>query len=485
MSKDFELNADQKTAIDAIKQFMKDPEQDAFILCGSAGTGKTTLVAKIIELLRGMGLGCMMVAPTGRAARILQSKLNKMLPVDMGPLLVSTLHGAIYYLAEMSLDETRAEYGQSALQMHFPIKKQGDSFDLVIVDEASMVGDMKIPQNTMRFGSGRLLSDLVYFLNRVQENNPGQRPIKLMFVGDLAQLSPVGSENSPALSPEYLQKRFNMNVQRYELTMVMRQAAKSGILDLANSIRKEIFEPTGNAINIESNNNDILVADQIDAVSIIVSNINMLQSSAAVVYSNEKALKYNVAVRHRLWGNGWRAVKSGDQLLVTRNSAKLGVSNGDIIMLKSAALKPIIKVVVLSDGTEVELKFRLVVFQTDMILGQGIECLILENLLFAKNRDLSDDEQTAMVRYFHQRYPYQDPDSDEYHQLMMEDPYYNALQVKFGYALTCHKAQGGEWDQVIIDISGVRMCEDTGLRWLYTAVTRAAQSLCVVEGGRA
>ena len=482
MNHDIQLNPDQLAAIEAIKEFMLDPEQQAFILCGSAGTGKTTLVAKIIELLHGMNLGCMMVAPTGRAARILQNKLNKMLPVNMGPLPVSTLHGAIYYLAEMSLDEARTEYGQSALQLKFPIKQQGESFDLVIVDEASMVGDMRMPQNNMRFGSGKLLRDLVNFLKRVQENNPGQRPIKLMFVGDLAQLSPVGSEESPALSPEYLQERFDMKVQRYELTTVMRQAEKSGILDLANRIRKEIFEPSGTVVKIEHNGDDILVGDRIDAVNMIVSNINMMRSSAAVVYSNEKALQYNLAVRHSLWGHGWRAVRSGDQLLVTRNSTKLGVSNGDIIKLKSAALKQRIEIVTLSDGREILLKFRPVVFQKDMAPGEDIECLILENQLFSKERDLSDDEQTALVRHFHQRHPYEDPDSDEYHQLMREDPFYNALQVKFGYALTCHKAQGGEWDQVIIDISGARIYEERGLRWLYTAVTRAAKSLCVVEG---
>src|SRR5690554_5149023 len=164
MNKSFELNPDQQAAMAEIEAFLKSPTQHAFVLCGSAGTGKTTLVARIIELASSYDLESTLVAPTGRAARILQNKLNHMLPPRLSGIEVSTLHGAIYYLSRLTVDESRHEDGLSAVQMDFPLKKQGNAFDLLIVDEASMVGDVAQYQDEMSFGSGRLLSDLITYV---------------------------------------------------------------------------------------------------------------------------------------------------------------------------------------------------------------------------------------------------------------------------------------------------------------------------------
>ena len=454
MTRSIILNPDQQSAIDQVTAFLKDPQVNAFILCGSAGTGKTTLVAKIIERIRLMGVQSLLVAPTGRASRILSTKLGHMLAGEAQPPDVMTLHSAIYYFKEISVDVTRERYGKSSLEMRFPIKKEGNSFELVIIDEASMVGDVRAMDSIMNFGSGFLLSDLVLYINKVMAQT-GQR-IKMMFVGDLAQLSPVGSNISPALMPDYLSERFGFRTYLYELTTVMRQADKSGILQVANTIRAHIFEPTYQAIQIEPNGTDISHASREEAVKMIAYNLKYGRSSVAVAFSNKTVLGYNIAVRRLLWGRcGWATVREGEQLIVTRNCHALGVSNGDIVTLGHVALKGIVHAVDLSNGKTVVLSFREVTFKEGIDNEDINSYLILENLLKSHRRDLTDDEQLALLEHFEQRHPELDRKSEEFKARLAEDPFYNALQVKFGYALTCHKAQGGEWDHVIVDTEGV------------------------------
>nr|WP_158651741.1 AAA family ATPase [Marinobacterium profundum] len=484
MHKQIQLNPDQLEALKAIEHFLNTPSSQAFVLCGSAGTGKTTLVAKIIELVHRLGMNSMLVAPTGRAAQILQGKLDRMLPNAIGPATVSTLHGAIYYMASLSVDDTRPEEGLSAVQMDFPIRKQGNPFDLMIVDEASMVGDTATYQSSMRFGSGKLLSDLVGYVQHLYREGLASRPIKLLFVGDLAQLPPVGSKQSPALCPEYLHNRFGLQTRRYELTTVMRQGEKSGILSLANSIRDQIFRVTAGGIAIPFNGQDIRSIDFHSAVGLVAANSRERCSSVAVVYSNAIASEYNLGVRSQLWGNSWASVTPEDRLLVTRNCPAVGLSNGDQVQVHTVMSSTVIEQVRLPSGQVVTLRFRelRLLFNITDDSSNTVECLVLENLLFSDKRDLEDTEQYALLELLRQRHPYVDPDSVEFRDLMQTDPYYNALQVKFGYAMTCHKAQGGEWEQVIVDPMGLRLDTEEGCRWLYTAVTRASGLLMVVDG---
>ncbi|MCD8512880.1 MAG: AAA family ATPase [Nitrincola sp.] len=361
MTQSIVLNTDQQHAMNQVEFFLRNPRMDAFILCGSAGTGKTTLVARIIERVRSKGVSCMLVAPTGRASRILNTKLDQLLAEDDQLPSVMTLHSAIYYFKEISVDLERESVGQSAIKMRFPIKRDGQTCQLVIVDEASMVGDNQPIGSMMSFGSGRLLSDLVEYINKTVEKTNNK--IKLLFVGDLAQLAPVGSSKSPALMPDYLEDQFGFQTQRYELTTVMRQASKSGILEAANRVRAEVFEPTGKKIQIQDNAIDIRNVWIEDAFGMIAHNLKHNHSSVAVVYSNRLALMYNVAVRRLLWGgNGWRSVVPGEKLLVTRNCHELDLCNGDIVILEQAELKPISKVVRLSNRKEVMLRFREVTF---------------------------------------------------------------------------------------------------------------------------
>ncbi|UTW11985.1 ATP-dependent DNA helicase [Marinobacterium rhizophilum] len=482
MNRQIQLNPDQLEALEAIKHFLNNPDLEAFVLCGSAGTGKTTLVSMIIELVHQLGMESLLVAPTGRAAQILQGKLNWLLPKTLGPVAVSTLHGAIYYMANLSVDDARPEEGLSALHMDFTIRKQGNPFDLMIVDEASMVGNTALFQPSMRFGSGRLLSDLVGYVQYLYREGIVSRPIKLLFVGDLAQLPPVGSQQSPALSPECLYSNFGLQARRYELTTVMRQGENSGILAWANAIRDWIFHSSGGAVEIPFNGHDIVPADFLSAVRTIANNVRQQQPSAAVVYSNALALDYNLGVREQLWGNPYSPVVVRDKLLVTRNCPSAGLSNGDLVRVVGIHPSSWREQVRLPNGQAVDLYFREMLLKPDASTNESstIKCMVLENLLFSGHRDLQDCEQFALFELVRQRHPRVDPDSSEFRELLQADLYYNAVQVKFGYAMTCHKAQGGEWQQVIVDPLGVRLDTEDGCRWLYTAVTRASNSLIVV-----
>lgn len=483
MNTPIELNADQQAAMAEIKSFLTDPSQQAFVLCGSAGTGKTTLVARIIELAYSRELQSMLVAPTGRAARILQGKLDRMLPPQLSGIKVSTLHGAIYYQSNLTVDESRHEDGLSAIKMDFSLKKQGNTFDLLIVDEASMVGNAAMPQQSLRFGSSRLLNDLIAYVDFLYAEGIARQPIKILFVGDLAQLPPVRSNESPALSPDYLYERFGLQARRYELTQVMRQADGSQILPLANAIRETIFQPSEQPIQINYNETDLQQTDFHSAVELIANNVRQNRSSAAVVYPNKIALEYNLGVRKLLWGSRCCVTHEGDRLLVTRNSPQLGLSNGDLVRVHSVLTSELTEEVILPNDRLVCLRFREVRLMPEPDGGNEdpIQCIILENLLYSPYSDLRIEEQDALYELVKQRNPNLDPNSTAFEEAMRDDPYYNALQVRFGYALTCHKAQGGEWQQVIVDPLGVRLDLEQGKRWLYTAVTRASESLLVVK----
>ncbi|WP_299198034.1 AAA family ATPase [uncultured Amphritea sp.] len=483
MNTPIELNADQQAAMAEIKSFLTDPSQQAFVLCGSAGTGKTTLVARIIELAYSRELQSMLVAPTGRAARILQGKLDRMLPPQLSGIKVSTLHGAIYYQSNLTVDESRHDEGLSALQVDFSLKKQGNTCDLLIVDEASMVGNAAMYKQALRFGSSRLLNDLMAYVDFLYSEGIARQPIKLLFVGDLAQLPPVRSNESPALSPDYLYEHFGIQARRYELTQVMRQADGSQILPLANAIRETIFQHTDQPVQINYNETDVQQTDFNSAVKLIANNVRQNRSSVAVVYSNNMAMEYNLGVRKLLWGKGYCDTHERDRLLVTRNSPTHGLNNGDLVRVHSVLTSLLTETVRLPNGLLVNLRFREVRLmpEFDSYDGDTIQCIMLENLLYSPNSDLRVEEQDALYELVKQRNPYLDPNSTAFEEAMRDDPYYNALQVRFGYALTCHKAQGGEWQQVIVDPMGVRLNTEQGKRWLYTAVTRASESLLLVK----
>lgn len=472
------LNQDQQQALFEITNFLQDSKQDVFILRGSAGTGKTTLISSLTKELEKLGINYGLLAPTGRAARILGSKTKQV---------ASTIHRAIYSFDGLNVNEEAIDENDPGLDMYFPLKAEGLNNVLFIVDESSMVGDAENKEGNLKFGSGRLLKDLIQFCG-LNTKSLTVKKTKLIFVGDAAQLPPVGENFSPALSAEYLQKNYNLNAMLYDLSKVMRQAEGSSILARATEIRDAIFKNTFNEFNLKPDQQEIEKVGVTVALNKIVESLQNKRSSVAVVYSNRTARDYNRSIRERIWGSANLAVQAGDTLLVNKSSTTHNLSNGDLVKVLDVSHLPeqaTINLKVKGEGTQaVNLYFRKVTVAYRDANGEIIKlfCFILENLLDSLERGVTPLEQRALLVHFRQRHEGLSPKSNEFKQAIKQDPYFNALQVKYGYAMTCHKAQGGEWQQVIVDFDSSFSARNSNFfRWVYTAITRASKKLLVIN----
>lgn len=214
----------QSAALEALFEFVRG-DGDCFVLTGGAGTGKTSLLGAFLEHLRAQRLAHQLLAPTGRAARILASKTR-------GD--ARTIHGAIYQLDQLEVLENASGGSETGLRLHFRLRDEGAFGALLVIDEASMIADQARTQDALRFGSGALLADLLRFARLAPR---GERSSKIVFVGDPAQLPPVGQELSPALSPEHLHQRYGLRVAAHELREILRQREGTALLDCATTLR--------------------------------------------------------------------------------------------------------------------------------------------------------------------------------------------------------------------------------------------------------
>ena len=477
-----QLTGEQSAALDAIRSFLLDDSRDAFVLRGSAGTGKTTLIAKLVNTLEEMNLSCSLLAPTGRAARILGNKIKQITgnPGYEG----STIHRAIYTLTHLEVNEGAETANDPGVRMIFPLKEEESVVSLFVIDESSMVGDKENHGDFMQFGSGRLLMDIVTFARMSRPGRTKDHLTKLLFVGDPAQLPPVGENASPALSDAYLSEQFQLKVDSFDLKTVMRQAQDSAILDRATELRDAMLAERFNKFSLQPNGQDIEQVDARRAVDLIVQGLQTKASNVAVVHSNATALEYNRNIRDRRWGDASLPIQAGETLLINKNSTTHLLSNGDLVKVMEAGAGAECVPVNLKGGHHVELWFRNVTVAFRDADGSIIQtnCLVLENLLDSPHRELTPLEQRALLVDFRKRHPDLHPKSAEFRRTIRNDPYFNALQVKYGYAMTCHKAQGGEWNTVIVDFeSNAGSRNASFFRWAYTAITRAAKKLIIVN----
>ena len=482
-----ELNSEQQQALVAIREFVKNDELDAFILRGSAGTGKTTLIAKLYQELYNKGLSCALLAPTGRAARILGNKIQNLTNCATTS---GTVHSLIYLSPEVVVNEEATSVNDPAVRFIFPLKEDESPVPLLIIDESSMVGDKETHGDLFQFGSGKLLKDIISY---IRINRAGRQPdnlIKVIFVGDNSQLPPVGENFSPALSDSYLTEEYQLKVKSFELHQVMRQEEGSHVLDEATKLKNSIADKVFHTFSIHPNNEDIFKVSTAQALDFLVANIKNKVSSAAVVYSNAMALEYNSSIRQRLWGNANLPIQVGDLILINKNSTLHALNNGDLVKVIKVAKKADYRKIPLkvkeNNITRIEeiiLSFRFVTVAYRTIDGIiEIPCRIIENLLHSPNRELTPLEQRALYVDFLIRNGQIKPKSPEFKQLLKSDSYYNALQIKYGYAMTCHKAQGGEWDNVLVDFTGMSINRNSDFyRWTYTAITRTSKNLYLVS----
>ncbi|MDE7159431.1 MAG: AAA family ATPase [Muribaculaceae bacterium] len=487
----FTLTSSQQTALAGFRAFLNAPEQ-VLMLKGAAGTGKTTLVIEFLKILDAENRPAVLMAPTGRAAYIIGSKTGRY---------ASTIHRHIYGLSKLkSTSRNKDDEDDGGLHARFMLKgNEMPSNTVYIIDEASMISDSFSENEAFSFGSGRLMADLFEFVS-------GR---KVVFVGDYAQLPPVGMNFSPALSKEYLENSFSCGVQEIWLREVLRQEAGSVILDNATKIRNSIENRTYVEFRLADGNDSL--SEKVDLLLPYyqLSPARPAVKAAVIAYTNRQALEYNLAIRRHYFGDNAPRLKEGDLLMIARNNYSYNVElfNGNIVQVVACQpdgemTKRTVRVKVGKDRIEsVDLNFR----KTTVRFGVGgkpveLTVTILDNFLDDPNGTVGGLLARALIVDFNNRLPSYIKDNlsriksilrskkklsiqdkeiyDAYLNLLFKDPYYNAVMCKYGYAMTCHKAQGGEWENVFVDMGrfGGTANEDY-FRWAYTALTRGRRKI--------
>lgn len=462
----------QEKALAALDRFFQS-NRKVFLLKGYAGTGKTTLTRYIADYFRQEKINTVLIAPTGRAARILELKTGHP---------ATTIHKAIYNLHVLDEEKTR-ENGREKYKFRYRLRHvESNVTNIYLVDEASMIADVRAEDDFFIFGSGHLLSDLLQFI--APENF--SRKDKIIFIGDPAQLPPVQEPVSKALSREHLLAGFGLEADEYELNDVVRQGRESGILKIAGYLRQQINNKKRNSFQLSTPGPDTVPINPENVVDVFLKENPGLEIDRSVIihFSNKSAFDYNLKVREKVFTNVLQ-VAPDDTLIVNQNNYNYAVEILNGMMVKVVEVGPLeIKSNMLAydeSGEECRVthKFRRVKIrvpnQNDWI---DISCLILENFLYNPNPSLIYPENIALYLDFKIRHAHLKPKTKEFADALRSDPYFNALKVKYGYAITCHKAQGGEWESVIVNMDvSQSVLSNAFLRWAYTAVTRAGKQL--------
>ena len=450
----FQPTKEQDFVIKMLATFLLSPKSDLlFLLRGYAGTGKTSLVGALVKTLDMLKQKTILLAPTGRAAKVLSSYANHP---------AFTIHKKIYRQKSFA-DESAS----------FSICDNLNKHTLFLVDEASMISNEGLSGNM--FGSGRLLDDLIQYVY----SGEGCR---LLILGDTAQLPPVGEEQSPALSAMML-AGYGLEVMEANLTQVVRQAESSGILWNATALRKLLVQDECYSLpKIRITGfPDVKVVpgnELMEALEACYDN-DGLEETIVVCRSNKRANIYNNGIRSRIL---WREdeLNNGDLLMIAKNNYYWTEQEKDMDFIANGELAVVQRV-----RRQSELYGFRFVDVTLTFPDQGNYELDANLLL-----DTLQSESPALTRADADRLfnavleDYADiPLKRERMKKMKADPYYNALQVKYAYAVTCHKAQGGQWKNVFIDqgyMSDEYLSPDY-FRWLYTAFTRATGTLYLVN----
>ncbi len=442
---------DQASALRKISDYITGNSNDViFLLTGYAGTGKTSLISSVVKTLDLLRMRSVLLAPTGRAAKVLSSFAGKQ---------SFTIHKKIY----------RQKSSKDGLG-NFVLDRNLFRDTYFIVDEASMVSNNS---NDLSFGSGKVLDDLIEYVYSGID-------CKLIIAGDVAQLPPVGQALSPALDPTAL-KEYGFGLVTAELKQVVRQSEDSGILMNATKVRLQIAE--NNLTNPDFNCESFEDIKRISGQELIEEindsyNTSGLSGSIIVVNSNKQANRYNQGIRNRIFFRE-EEISAGDVVMVVKNNYFITdeeeeskfIANGDI-----AEVKRIMKY-------EEKYGFRF----ADMVLqfpdyDWEIESKVILDVLQLDAPSLSGDRNKELFHNILADYQYLKTRKKQI-EAVRNDKYFNALQIKFAYAVTCHKAQGGQWERVFIDQGMFNRQPITleYLRWLYTAVTRSTGRLYLVN----
>ncbi|MCC8036238.1 MAG: AAA family ATPase [Rikenellaceae bacterium] len=442
----------QKKIIDRMAVWLcGDDPGNIFILNGYAGTGKTTLVGALVAALKANGMKSVLLAPTGRAAKIMARYTGEK---------AYTIHKKIYRQKKL----TDPESG-------FSLDYNRESDTLFIIDEASMLTDRG---SDHVFGSGSVLEDLVKYVRS------GKR-CRLMMIGDNAQLPPVGHDTSPALDPGMM-SCFGA-VEYASLDEVVRQHEDSGILFNATLIRcmleAGIYQPP--LFDLSFDDVASLVGGEfLEKVEECYLRYGK-DETIIITRSNKRAGRFNEGIRRNVLFSE-EELETGDMLMVVKNNYFYGPKEGDSRM-EFIANGDIAKLVRLRRIQELYgFTFADATLEFPDYEGADVQCRLMLDTLTSDSPSLSREDNTRLFRAVEEDYAEITVRKKRY-KAVIENPHFNALQVKFAYAVTCHKAQGGQWKAVFIDkmLFGEEQMSRDLMRWLYTAVTRATERLYFVN----
>lgn len=431
--------------------FIYSKPHNAFLLTGYAGTGKTTLMRSIVETYRGLNGNIVLLAPTGRASKVLAQRAG--MPA-------STIHRHIYMPSS------------SGGVTSFVLRPNTLKHALFVVDEASMIADQ--PTDGNAFGNRSLLEDLLLHIGMGHF-------CKVLFIGDTAQLPPVGLPISPALDLNVLANTYQLSLVNHQLTQVIRQAEKSTVLKNATQIRQLLAEGNDEKPKLKTATDVVRLVDgweMEEAFQSLFSDSNR-ENGIMIVRSNNRANKYNLDIRARIQFKE-DIIASGDRLMVVKNNyfwlpqqSPVGfIANGDAAEVLSIRNREEVYGFEFIDAT---------VQLLDYPEQAPVDCKLLLDVLQADAPALTYAQQNRLFDEIEREYAHIGNRRNRIQQVM-NNPYYNALQVKFAHVVTCHKAQGGQWPNVIIEQSWLPTGEvDTEyLRWLYTAFTRAQEKVYLI-----
>lgn len=474
----------QEQAAGRIGEFLADPrDNQAFILRGYAGTGKTSLVAAVVRVWKRLDRPVVLLAPTGRAAKVLS--LHAGLPAF-------TIHKIIYRQETFKGEDTRFDRGWN-----------GAKGALFIVDEASMIpsdktnpgwtGSFGTGTGAPIFGQGNLLEDLTHYVF----SGDGCR---IMFVGDTAQLPPVGDNESPALRPSAL-KQYGLDVRGAQLTEVVRQESISPVLREATKLREHISAltlPTAVAPTPQqplqlpaiATGHNLKITPGYELIEALETAYRDWGTDQTIVVtrSNKRANVFNAGIRARIFDRE-EILTRGDLVMAVKNNyywtaeAQKEMPKGEQLPMPFVANGDSAEVVCFSNVHEMHgFTFADATLRFTDYDDLELDCRILLDTLQSESPNLTAEEQRRLFDSVLEDY-YDIKNERERMKAVRRDPYYNALQIKYAYAVTCHKAQGGQWHEVFVDQGYIPADLDvvSYLRWLYTAFTRTSENLYLVN----
>ncbi|MEG1738180.1 MAG: AAA family ATPase [Odoribacter sp.] len=447
----FDFSPTQKMAVELFAHFFFAREEEGvFLLKGYAGTGKTSLVAAIVNTLLALEYKVVLLAPTGRAAKIFSGYAGQP---------AFTIHKKIYR-------QKAATDGEGMFNLGF----NGGADTLFFVDEASMISNVS---NDGNFGSGCLLDDLVEFIYNGKNN-------RLVLVGDVAQLPPVGLDISPALDRNELEAAYHFSVSEVHLTDIMRQAEKSGILYNATQIRNLIgTNALSPALNVTHFPDVFRITGEnlLEEIDTCYGKYGE-EETIVVCRSNKRSNRFNEGIRRTILYRE-EDFCSGDRMMIVKNNYFWGANYDKIDFIANGDMATVLRA-----GKRTDLYGKHFVTTTLRIDGyeEDLTAQVMLDTLTSDYPAMTYEESKDFYRNIEADYVDISSRRKRFEKIR-ENEYYNALQIKFAYAVTCHKAQGGQWDAVFIDQGWLTedMQNDEYWRWLYTAITRARQRLYFIN----